>query len=322
MTTTFRSAIRDALDEALADDERVILFGEDVAVAGGVFATTTGLYDKYGPERVFDTPISELALAGAGFGSAVTGLRPVLEIMFGDFLTLAMDSLVNQSTKYWFLTEEQVSVPLTIRSVVGAGGRFGAIHSQMPVSWFMGVPGLKIVCPSTPADAKALLKASIRDDNPVLFFEHKRLYTLEGDLNGATAELGKARIAREGRDITIVTAMKGVHDSLEAAEALDRDGISAEVIDLRTLRPFDADTVRASVEKTNRIAVVEEGPQTGGWAGEVLATVTEQALGHLDDAWRMATPDTPIPYSPPLEDAFLPGADRIATEIRRRLGRA
>ena len=322
MTTTFRSAIRDALDEALADDERVILFGEDVAVAGGVFATTTGLYDKYGPERVFDTPISELALAGAGFGSAVTGLRPVLEIMFGDFLTLAMDSLVNQTTKYWFLTEEQVSVPLTIRSVVGAGGRFGAIHSQMPVSWFMGVPGLKIVCPSTPADAKALLKASIRDDNPVLFFEHKRLYTLEGDLNGATAELGKARIAREGRDITIVTAMKGVHDSLEAAEALERDGISAEVIDLRTLRPFDADTVRASVEKTNRIAVVEEGPQTGGWAGEVLATVTERALGHLDDAWRMATPDTPIPYSPPLEDAFLPGADRIATEIRRRLGRA
>ena len=322
MTTTFRSAIRDALDEALADDERVILFGEDVAVAGGVFATTTGLYDKYGPERVFDTPISELALAGAGFGSAVTGLRPVLEIMFGDFLTLAMDSLVNQTTKYWFLTEEQVSVPLTIRSVVGAGGRFGAIQSQMPASWFMGVPGVKIVAPAFPADAKALLRAAIDDDNPVLFFEHKRLYTLEGDLNGATAELGKARIAREGRDITIVTAMKGVHDSLEAAEALDRDGISAEVIDLRTLRPFDADTVRASVEKTNRIAVVEEGPQTGGWAGEVLATVAEQALGHLDDAWRMATPDTPIPYSPPLEDAFLPGADRIATEIRRRLGRA
>ena len=319
MSTTFRTAIRDALDEALAEDERVILFGEDVAVAGGVFATTTGLYDKYGSERVFDTPISELALAGAGFGSAVTGLRPVLEIMFGDFLTLAMDSLVNQSTKYWFLTEEQVSVPLTIRSVVGAGGRFGAIHSQMPVSWFMGVPGLKIVCPSTPVDAKGLLKASIRDDNPVLFFEHKRLYTLEGDVNGATAELGKARVAREGRDVTIVTAMKGVHDSLEAAEALERDGISAEVIDLRTLRPFDADTVRASVEKTNRIAVVEEGPQTGGWAGEVLATMAEQALGHLDDAWRMATPDTPIPYSPPLEDAFLPGADRIATEIRQRL---
>jgi len=321
-TLTFRTAIRDALDEALADDERVILFGEDVAVAGGVFATTTGLYDKYGPERVFDTPISELALAGAGFGSAVTGLRPVIEIMFGDFLTLAMDSLVNQSTKYWFLTEEQVSVPLTIRSVVGAGGRFGAIHSQMPVSWFMGVPGLKIVCPSTPADAKGLLKAAIRDDNPVLFFEHKRLYGLEGDVDGAAVELGTAGVVREGRDVTIVSAMKGVHDSLEAAEALEADGISAEVVDLRTIRPLDADTVLASVRKTNRIVVVEEGPQTGGWAGEVLATVTEEALGHLDDAWRIATPNTPIPYSPPLEDAFLPGPERIATEIRRRLRRA
>ena len=191
-TIPFRTAIRDALDEELAADQSVILFGEDIAVAGGVFATTTGLYDKYGPERVFDTPISELALAGAAYGSAVTGLRPVIEIMFGDFLTLAMDSLVNQSTKYWFLTQEEVSVPLTIRSVVGAGGRFGAIHSQMPVSWFMGVPGLKIAAPSTPADAKALLRAAIRDDNPVLFFEHKRLYGLEGEVDGAVGRLGEA----------------------------------------------------------------------------------------------------------------------------------
>jgi pyruvate/2-oxoglutarate/acetoin dehydrogenase E1 component len=315
----FRTAIRDALDEELAADERVILFGEDVAVAGGVFATTPGLYEKYGPERVFDTPISELALAGAAFGSAVTGLRPVVEIMFGDFLTLAMDSIVNQSTKYWFLTGEQVSVPIVIRSVVGAGGRFGAIHSQMPASWFMGVPGLKIVGPSTPADAKALLKAAIRDDNPVLFFEHKRLYTLEGDVDGASAALGEATVVREGDDVTVVTAMKGVHDSLEAAAALAEDRVSAEVIDLRTLRPFDVDTVLASVRKTGRIAVVEEGPLTGGWAGEVLATVTEHALGYLDDAWRIATPNTPIPYSPPLEDAFLPGPERIADEIRRRL---
>lgn len=318
-TLAFRTAIRDALDEELAADERVILFGEDIAVAGGVFATTTGLYEKYGPERVFDTPISELALAGAAFGSAVTGLRPVIEVMFGDFLTLAMDSLVNQSTKYWFLTQEQVSVPLVIRSVVGAGGRFGAIHSQMPVSWFMGVPGLKIVCPSTPADAKALLKAAIRDDNPVLFFEHKRLYTLEGEVNGTEGRLGEAAVVREGRDVTLVTAMKSVHDSLEAADALEQDGLSVEVIDLRTIRPFDVDTVLASVRKTNRIVVVEEGPITGGWAGEVLATVTEHALGSLDDAWRIATPNTPIPYSPPLEDAFLPGSDRIAAEIRRRL---
>jgi pyruvate/2-oxoglutarate/acetoin dehydrogenase E1 component len=315
----FRTAIRDALDEELAADERVILFGEDIAVAGGVFATTTGLYDKYGPERVFDTPISELALAGAAFGSAVHGLRPVVEIMFGDFLTLAMDSLVNQSTKYWFLTQEQRSVPITIRSVVGAGGRFGAIHSQMPVSWFMGVPGLKIVCPSTPADAKALLKASIRDDNPVLFFEHKRLYTLEGEVNGGAGTLGEAAVIREGRDVTLVAAMKSVHDSLEAAAELERDGVSVEVIDLRTLRPFDLATVLASVERTNRIVVVEEGPLTGGWAGEVLASVTEHGLGFLDDAWRIATANTPIPYSPPLEDGFLPGPDRIADEIRRRL---
>jgi pyruvate/2-oxoglutarate/acetoin dehydrogenase E1 component len=318
-TIPFRTAIRDALDEELAHDERVILFGEDIAVAGGVFATTPGLYDKYGPERVFDTPISELALAGAAFGSAVTGLRPVVEIMFGDFLTLAMDSLVNQSTKYWFLTQEQVSVPLVMRSVVGAGGRFGAIHSQMPVSWFMGVPGLKIVAASTPADAKALLKAAIRDDNPVLFFEHKRLYTLEGEVDGDVGRLGEAKVVRGGRDVTLVAAMKSVHDGLEAAEALEQDSISVEVIDLRTLRPFDAETVLASVRKTNRLVVVEEGPLTGGWAGEVLATVTEHALGYLDDAWRLATPNTPIPYSPPLEDAFLPGPERIAEEIRRRL---
>jgi acetoin:2,6-dichlorophenolindophenol oxidoreductase subunit beta len=315
----FRTAVRDALDEELAADERVILFGEDVAVAGGVFATTPGLYEKYGADRVFDTPISELALAGAAFGSAVTGLRPVIEIMFGDFLTLAMDMLVNQATKYRFLTQEQVSVPLVIRSVVGAGGRFGAIHSQMPASWFMGVPGLKIVAPSTPADAKSLLKAAIRDDNPVLFFEHKRLYGLEGDVDGEVGRLGEAAVIREGSDITLVTAMKSVHDASEAAAALEREGISVEVIDLRTLRPIDVETILASIRKTNRIVVVEEGPATGGWAGEVLACVTEEALGHLDDAWRIATPNTPIPYSPPLEDAFLPGPDRIAAEIRRRL---
>ena len=315
----FRTAVRDALDEELAADERVILFGEDIAVAGGVFAATPGLYEKYGPERVFDTPISELALAGAAFGSAVTGLRPVIEIMFGDFLTLAMDMLVNQATKYRFLTQEQVSVPLVIRSVVGAGGRFGAIHSQMPVSWLMGVPGLKIVAPSTPADAKSLLRAAIRDDNPVLFFEHKRLYTLEGEVNGEVGRLGEAAVVREGGDVTLVTAMKSVHDALEAAERLEEDRVSVEVIDLRTLRPIDVDTVLASVRKTNRLVVVEEGPLTGGWAGEVVARVTEEALGQLDDVWRIATPNTPIPYSPPLEDAFLPGADRIVADIRRRL---
>jgi acetoin:2,6-dichlorophenolindophenol oxidoreductase subunit beta len=212
-----------------------------------------------------------------------------------------------------------VNVPLVIRSVVGAGGRFGAIHSQMPASWFMGVPGLKIVAPSTPADAKSLLKAAIRDDNPVLFFEHKRLYGLEGEVDAEVGRLGQAAVIREGSDVTLVTAMKSVHDANEAAAALERDGISVELIDLRTLRPIDTETILESVRKTNRIVVVEEGPVTGGWAGEVLARVTEEALGHLDDAWRIATPNTPIPYSPPLEDAFLPGPDRIAAEIRRRL---
>jgi len=320
MTTTidFRTALREALDEELAADDRVVFFGEDVAIAGGVFAVTPGLYEKYGPERVFDTPISELALAGAAFGAAITGLRPIVEIMFGDFLTLVMDSIVNQATKYWFLTGEQVPVPLVMRSVVGAGGRFGAIHSQMPASWFMGVPGLKIVAPSNPADAKGLLRSAIRDDNPVLFFEHKRLYGVSCDVDGELVPLGSARVAREGSDMTIVSAMNTVHESLKAADLLVADGIEAEVIDLRTLRPLDIPTVLASVQKTNRIVVVEEGPLTGGWAGEVLARLTEEGLGDLDDAWRIATAESPVPYSPPLEDAFLPNAARISAEIRTR----
>jgi acetoin:2,6-dichlorophenolindophenol oxidoreductase subunit beta len=314
----FREAIRQALDEELERDERVFLMGEDVAVAGGVFAVTPGLLERHGADRVIDTPISELAMTGAAYGAALTGKRPVLEIMFGDFLALSMDSLINQSTKYWFLTGGRQSVPIVIRSVVGGGGRFGAIHSQMPVSWLMGIPGLKIVAPSTPADAKGLLKAAIRDENPVIFFEHKRLYSLKGDANGEVIPLGRARVAREGSGITLVSAMKGVHDCLAAAEQLAAKGVDAEVIDLRTIRPVDLDTVLASVEKTNRIAVVEEGPLTGGWAGEVLALVAEHGLGDLDDAWRIATPDSPIPYSPPLEDAHLPGPERIAAEVLSR----
>jgi pyruvate/2-oxoglutarate/acetoin dehydrogenase E1 component len=315
----FREAIRSALDEELARDERVILFGEDVAVAGGVFAVTPGLQEKYGPARVFDTPISELAMTGAAYGAAISGLRPVLEIMFGDFLALSMDSLINQATKYWFLTGGMHSVPLVIRSVVGAGGRFGAIHSQMPISWLMGVTGLKIVAPSTPADARGLLKASIRDDNPVLFFEHKRLYTSKGPAgDGDGYVLGRAAVVREGDDVTLVSAMKGVHDCLAAADLLADQGVSAEVVDLRTVRPPDIETIVGSVAKTNRIVVVEEGPRTGGWAGEVLARVTEEALGDLDDAWRIATDDSPIPYSPPLEDAFLPGPERIAGDVLSR----
>ncbi|HUO70379.1 MAG TPA: alpha-ketoacid dehydrogenase subunit beta [Solirubrobacteraceae bacterium] len=322
-TLEFRDAIRDALDEELARDERVVFFGEDVAVAGGVFAVTGGLLEKHGRERVFDTPISELALTGAAFGSAVCGLRPVIEIMFGDFLTLSMDSIVNQATKYFYISREQASVPLVVRSAVGAGGRFGAIHSQTPAAWFQNVPGLKIVAPSSPADAKALLKASIRDDNPVLFLEHKRLYSMREEVGPGDElppELGHARVVREGRDVTLVSAMKGVHDCLAAAEELTELGVDAEVIDLRTLRPLDRGPVLRSLAKTNRLVAVEEGPLTGGWAAEILALVAEHGLHDIDDVWRLTTPDHPIPYSPPLEDAFLPGPQLIAASVAERLG--
>jgi pyruvate/2-oxoglutarate/acetoin dehydrogenase E1 component len=316
----FRRAIRDALDEELARDGRVIFFGEDVAKPGGVFATTPGLAEPHGPERVFDTPISELAITGAAFGAAVCGLRPVIEIMFGDFLPLAMDSLVNQAAKYWYLSAEQASVPLVVRSAVGAGGRFGAIHSQNPASWFAGVPGLKIVAPATPADAKGLLRAAIRDENPVLFLEHKRLYSLKGPAaREEIVPIGQANVVRSGTDLTVACAMKSVHDALEAAETLSGEGIELEVVDLRTLRPLDTPTVIDSVRRTNRLLIVEEGPVSGGWAGELLARVAEEALEELDDIWRLATDDLPIPYSPPLEDAFLPGAAAIAAAVRGRV---
>jgi pyruvate/2-oxoglutarate/acetoin dehydrogenase E1 component len=322
MSLDFRTAIREALAEELERDERVIFFGEDVAAAGGVFAVTPGLQERFGARRVFDTPISELALAGAAFGSAATGMRPVIEIMFGDFMPLAMDSLVNQAAKYWYMSNEQAAVPLVVRCAVGAGGRFGAIHSQSPASWFQGVPGLKIACPAFPGEAGALLRGAIRDDNPVLFLEHKRLYSLSEEVtpgNGALA-LGEARIVRAGADLTLVSVMKGVHDALAAAELLAADGLEVEVVDLRSLRPLDLDTILRSVERTNRLLAIEEGPELGGWGAGLLGAVAAAALEHLDDAWLLATPSTPIPYSPPLEDAFLPGAEAIAGSVRARLG--
>jgi acetoin:2,6-dichlorophenolindophenol oxidoreductase subunit beta len=317
----FRRAIRDALDEEIERDPTVVFFGEDVAAAGGVFMTTPGLHEKHGQERVFDTPISELAMAGAAFGAAVTGLRPVIEIMFGDFMALPMDSLVNQSAKFWYVSNEQASVPLVVRSAVGAGGRFGAMHSQIHGTWFQGIPGIKIAAPSNPADAKGLLKSAIRDDNPVIFLEHKRLYSIKGpEPTEETVPLGKAAFAREGSDITIVSALRGVRDSLEAAEELAGDGIDAEVVDIRSLRPLDHETVLESVAKTNRLMVVEEGTRVGGWAANLLGIVAAEGLHDLDDAWIVTTEDTPAPYSPTLEDAWLPGPTEIAAAVRARLG--
>jgi len=318
----FRTAIRDALAEEIERDPAVVFFGEDVAAAGGVFKATPELHERFGDERVFDTPISELALAGAAFGAAVTGLRPVFEVMFGDFMALPMDSLVNQAAKFWYISNEQGPVPLVVRSAVGGGGRFGAMHSQFHATWFQGIPGLKIAAPSNPADAKGLLKAAIRDDNPVIFLEHKRLYSVKGapPQNGDVVPLGEANVAREGSDLTLVSIAKGVPDSLAAAEQLAEDGIEAEVIDLRTLRPLDLETVLHSVEKTNRLVAVEEGPRLGGWAANLVGAVAAEALHDLDDAWVVATGETPIPYSPPLEDAFMPTPDSIAASVRERAG--
>jgi pyruvate/2-oxoglutarate/acetoin dehydrogenase E1 component len=318
----FRNAIRDALAEEMERDERVMFFGEDVAAPGGVFAVTPGLYERFGDKRVFDTPISELALAGAAFGAAATGMRPVFEIMFGDFMALPMDSLVNQAAKFWYVSNEQGGVPLVVRSAVGGGGRFGAMHSQTHGTWFQGVPGIKIAAPSSPREAKGLLKGAIRDDNPVVFLEHKRLYSVKAEPAppDEVIPLGQARVAREGGDLTLVSISKGVADALAAAEALAGEGIDVEVLDLRTLRPVDLETVLASVSKTNRLMAVEEGPRTGGWAAGLLGAVAEEGLHDLDDAWIVATDETPIPYSPTLEDAFIPGPHDIAAAVRERLG--
>ena len=320
-TLEFRVAIRDAIAEELERDPAVVFLGEDVAAAGGVFKATPGLYEQFGGERVVDTPISELALAGAAFGAAVTGLKPIIEIMFGDFMALPMDALVNQAAKYWYITNEQASIPLVVRSAVGGGGRFGAVHSQTHGTWFQGIPGLKIAMPSNSAEAKGLLKGAIRDPNPVIFLEHKRLYSVKDEVPDTidAIPLGKARVAREGHDLTIVSIGKGVRDALAAAEQLD---VGVEVIDLRTLRPLDLETVVESVAKTNRLLAVEEGPRTGGWATGLLGAVAEAALHDLDDAWIVATDETPIPYSPTLEDAFMPNADKIVAEVRTRLGAA
>jgi acetoin:2,6-dichlorophenolindophenol oxidoreductase subunit beta len=314
-------SLRDALHAALLDemtaDPSVLLIGEDIGVAGGVFQVTRGLQERFGSDRVIDAPISEMALAGAGFGAAITGSRPVVEIMFADFIALAMDSLVNQAAKYAFVSGGQGSVPLVVRCAVGGGARMGAMHSQIPASWLLGVPGLKIVAPSGPASAYGLLRSAIRDDNPVVFMEHKMLYSEKGPpWPSDPLPLDRAALLRDGADLTIITAMRSVLDALEAARGLSADhGIEAAVIDLRSLRPIDISTLAASVSTTGRALVVEEGPRTGGWAAEVIAALTEACWGHLDDLWRLTSPDVPAPFSAPLEDAYLPRAEAIVRSV-------
>jgi acetoin:2,6-dichlorophenolindophenol oxidoreductase subunit beta len=322
-TIEYRVAIREAIAAEMERDETVVFFGEDVAIAGGVFAVTPGLDERFGRERVFDTPISELAMAAGAFGAAVTGLRPIFEIMFADFLPLTMDSLINQAAKYWYVSNEQASVPLVVRSAMGAGGNFGAMHSQSPIPWLQGIPGLKVVAPATAGDAKALLKQSIRDENPVAFLEHKRLYSVKDPLpEEETLPLGRAAVVRTGADVTLVSISKGVRDCLRAAEELAEVGVDAEVVDLRSLRPLDVATVLESVARTNRVVAVEEGPMIGGWAANLLGIVAAEGLHELDDVWAITCPETPIPYSPTLEDAFVPNEGRIVAEVADRLGLA
>jgi len=316
---TFREGVTRALAEELERDERVLVLGEDVGAAGGVFQATAGLFDRFGPRRVRDTPISEQAIVGCALGASVTGLRPVAEIMFADFAGVCFDQIANQLAKYRYMTGGQASVPVTIRMANGGGVGFAAQHSQAVENWFLNVPGLKICVPGTPADAYGLLKAAIRDDNPVLVFEHKRLYPERGPVpdGDGVVELGRAAIVRTGSDVTVVATQLMRHRALAAAEVLAGDGIDIEIIDPRTLVPLDLETIVGSVTKTGRLVCVQECPPGGSWGATVVASVVEQAWESLDVPPRLVSGDeSPIPYAGSLEDEWLPSVDRIVGELR------
>ncbi len=319
---SYRDAVSRGIAQEMARDETVFLMGEDVAGAGGVFKATVGLLDQFGPGRVVDTPISEQAILGAAMGAAMTGLRPIAEIMFSDFFAVCWDIVVNEIAKARYMTDGQVTVPLVIRSANGGGARFGAQHSQSIENWAMAVPGLKVVAPSTPADVVGLLAASVRDDDPVLFFEHRTLYSVKGDVpDGEIVDtLGKAKVVREGTDCTIVALAMMVPRALEAAERLAEDGISAEVIDLRSLIPLDTETVLNSVAKTSRVFTVEENPRVLGWGAEIASIIVDEAFWDLDaPVRRITTPHIPLPSSAPLEDATIPSVERIHDEVLQHL---
>ena len=312
---SYAEAIREALRQEMQRDERVFIIGEDVGVYGGAFGVTLGLVEEFGEERVIDTPISELGIAGAITGAALTGMRPVGEIMFMDFTTLAAEQLVNQAAKIRFMFGGKVKVPFVLRTPAGSGTGAAAQHSQSLENWFVHVPGLKVVMPSTPYDAKGLLLASIRDDNPVIFVEHKLLYKVKGPVpeEPYTIPLGTAEVKREGRDLTIVATSIMVKRSLEAAEQLAREGIEAEVVDPRTLKPLDGETITRSVTKTGRVLIVHEACKTGGYGGELAAVIAEgEAFDYLDaPIVRLAGRDMPIPYNRTLEYHTVPQVENI-----------
>ena len=318
---TYREAVAAAIAQEMRRDENVVFLGEDIGAAGGVFKTTVGLLDEFGPLRVRDTPISEQAILGAAMGAAMTGLRPIAEIMFSDFLAVCWDIVANQMAKARYMTDGQVSVPLVVRTANGGGSRFGAQHPQSVENWAMTIPGIKVVAPSTPADVKGLFAAAVRDDNPVLFFEQKSLYASKGEVpeGDYVEELGKAKILREGNDLTIVALALMVPRALEAADRLEKtDGISATVLDLRSLVPLDTQTILAEVAKTGRLVTVEENPRLCGWGAEISSIVAEEMFYELDGPIvRITTPHIPLASADHLEDMMIPSAQRIYDEIRR-----
>ncbi len=316
---TYLEAIRQGLWEEMERDPSVFLLGEDIGAYGGAFKVTAGMLEKFGAERVIDTPISESAIVGAAVGAALMGMRPVAEMQFMDFISCGFDQIVNMAAKIHY--RWGAKVPLVIRGPAGAGVHGGPFHSQSNEMWFVHTPGLKVVVPATAYDAKGLIKSAIRDENPVLFFEHKFLYRrIKDDVPGDdyTVPIGQARIARKGTDLSIITYGAMVWTALEAAETLAKEGVSVEVVDLRSLLPYDEPTVLASVRKTNKVLLLHEDTRTGGMGGELAALIAEKSFEDLDGPIvRVTAPDTPVPFSPPLEEYFLPNAQKVADAARK-----
>jgi acetoin:2,6-dichlorophenolindophenol oxidoreductase subunit beta len=318
-TVTYKEAIRLALADALQADSKVFLLGEDIAAAGGVFKTTEGLMERFGAERVLDTPISEQAIIGTAIGAAVKGLRPVAELMFADFAAVCYDQIANQLAKYRYMTGGQVTLPVTIRMANGAGAGFASQHSQSVENWFLNVPGLKIAVPGSPADAYALLRAAVDDENPVLYFEHKAMLNQKGELPETyePVALGRAAVVRPGSDVTVVATQMMRIRAEEAASALAEEGIHLELIDPRTLFPLDMETIIESVNRTSRLLVVQESPAPGSWGATVISNVINDAFDSLDAPPALISGDsTPVPYAAPLEQAWLPSTEGIIAAVR------